>query len=144
MSSNAAPEHLDKDPENRLWSRFQPRRLEVEEIRDTLLALDSSIDLTVGGGLMEGEGTDKEFSDDRKSLHPDSTKRDWQVGDVRVLEVIRPLDKDIERTRAGLRSTFVLVGVVALALLGLSVATAVVGNRRRRAVRRPDAEGDAA
>ena len=24
---------------------------------------------------MEGQGTDKEFSDDRKSLHPDSTKR---------------------------------------------------------------------
>ena len=75
MSANASPKHLEKDPENRLWSRFEPRRLQVEEIRDTLLALDSSLDLTVGGSMMEGEGTDKEFSDDRKSLHPDSTKR---------------------------------------------------------------------
>jgi len=75
MSAVHSPEQIRKDPENRLWSRFEPRRLQVEEIRDTLLALDSSIDLTIGGAMMEGKGTDKEFSDDRKSLHPDSTKR---------------------------------------------------------------------
>ena len=45
--------------------------------------------------------------------HPDSTKRDWKVGDVRgVLEIIRPLDRDVARTRAGLRMSFILVGVV--------------------------------
>jgi hypothetical protein len=75
MSVTASPEHLEKDPENRLWSRFEPRRLQVEEMRDALLALDSSLDFTVGGSLMDGQGTDNEFSEDRKSLHPDNTKR---------------------------------------------------------------------
>jgi hypothetical protein len=65
--------------------------------------------------------------------HPDSTKRDWEVGDVRgVLEIIRPLGRDIERTRDGLRGSFVLVGAVSVLLLGLSTAVAVLGNRRRR------------
>ncbi|MCB1019874.1 MAG: PSD1 domain-containing protein [Bryobacterales bacterium] len=75
MSADATPEQREKDQENRYWSRFEPRRLEVEEMRDSLLTLDGSLDLTVGGALMEGQGTDKEFSDARKSLHPDSTKR---------------------------------------------------------------------
>ena len=47
----------------------------VEEIRDSLLALDGSLDLTMGGTLQTGAGTDNEFSDGRKSLHPDNTKR---------------------------------------------------------------------
>ena len=76
--------------------------------------------------------------------HPDSTKRDWRVGDVRgVLEIVRPLDRDIERTRRGLRSSFVLVGVVAAVLLSLSGALAVLGGRRRRAARRAAPGGEA-
>ena len=39
------------------------RRMTVEEIRDSLLYLDGSLDLTMGGSLQTGEGTDKEFSD---------------------------------------------------------------------------------
>jgi tRNA A-37 threonylcarbamoyl transferase component Bud32 len=65
--------------------------------------------------------------------HPDSTKRDWQVGDVRgVLEIIRPLDGDMARTRAGLRGTFVLVAVVSVSLLGLCVLILVAGSRLKR------------
>ncbi len=75
MSAAAPPGRLQKDPQNLLWSRFETRRLEVEEIRDTLLAVTGSLDLKMGGSLMDGEGTDKEFSEDRKSIHPDSTKR---------------------------------------------------------------------
>jgi hypothetical protein len=75
MSASPSTEQLEKDQEDRLFSRFEPRRLEVEEIRDALLTLDSSLDLTIGGAMMEGEGTDKEFAEARKSLHPDSTKR---------------------------------------------------------------------
>jgi hypothetical protein len=60
-----------------------------------------------------------------------STKRDWQVGDVRgVVEIIRPLDRDVERARAGLRETFILVGVVAGSLLGLTVLFVVTGRGR--------------
>jgi hypothetical protein len=66
------------------------------------------------------------------NTHPDSTRRDWKAGDVRgVLEIIRPLDRDIARTRDGLRGTFALVASVSGSLLGLSVLILVVGQRRR-------------
>jgi serine/threonine protein kinase len=64
---------------------------------------------------------------------PNSTKRDWKVDDVGgVLEIIRPLDRDIARTRDGLRGTFVLVAVVSGALLVLSGLFLVVRHRRFR------------
>jgi len=67
------------------------------------------------------------------NFHPDSTKNDWKVGDVRgVVEIIRPLDRDEARTRAGLRETFVLVGVVAGSLLGVTVLFVITGGRRTR------------
>lgn len=75
MSVNASERALEQDAENRMLTRFSPRRLTVEEIRDSLLALDGSMDWTMGGKMMEGEGTDKEFADARKSLNPDSSKR---------------------------------------------------------------------
>jgi adenylate cyclase len=60
-----------------------------------------------------------------------STKRDWKVGDVGgVLEIIRPLDRDIARTREGLRGTFLLMAAVSGALLGLSGLILVVRPRR--------------
>lgn len=66
--------------------------------------------------------------------HPDSPKKDWQVGDVPgVLEIVRPLDKDVERARQGLRGTFILITATCGSLLGLSGIVIIVGNRRRRA-----------
>ena len=60
-----------------------------------------------------------------------STKRDWKVGEVGgVLEIIRPLDRDIARTREGLRGTFLLMAAVSGALLGLSGLVLVVRPRR--------------
>jgi len=61
------------DPENRLWSRFNRRRLAVEEIRDSLLAITGSLETMTGATLQKGAGTDKEFSDDRKSMDPDQS-----------------------------------------------------------------------
>jgi eukaryotic-like serine/threonine-protein kinase len=52
---------------------------------------------------------------------PNSTKQDWKVGEiVGVLEIVRPLDRDIARTHEGLRGTFVLMAVVSGVLLTLS------------------------
>jgi tRNA A-37 threonylcarbamoyl transferase component Bud32 len=69
------------------------------------------------------------------NTHPESTKTDWKVGDVRgVVEIIRPLE-EVRRTHEGLRGTFVLVAGISGSLLGLSVLVLVVGNRRRRAAR---------
>jgi hypothetical protein len=75
MGSLASPEALERDADNSLLSRFPARRLAMEEIRDGLLTLDGSLDFTMGGALQSGSGTDKEFSDDRKSLNPDQSKR---------------------------------------------------------------------
>ena len=58
-------------------------------------------------------------------------KTDWKVGDVRgVVEIIRPLDRDEARARDGLRETFVLMGIVAGSLLGLTVIIVLTGARR--------------
>jgi hypothetical protein len=65
--------------------------------------------------------------------HRDSTKRDWQVGQMRgVLEIIRPLDGDAARIRKGLRGTVVLVLAIGGSLLALSSLVFFLGNRRRR------------
>jgi hypothetical protein len=73
MSSTASPEARERDADNSLWSRFPRRRLEVEEIRDSLLALDGSLDLTMGGALQTFKigktGTD------RMSFDPDKSNR---------------------------------------------------------------------
>jgi hypothetical protein len=51
-----------------------------------------------------------------------SPKRDWQIGDVAgVLSVTRPLDRDIERTRSGLRGAFALVAGIAVVMVALSL-----------------------
>jgi serine/threonine protein kinase len=64
---------------------------------------------------------------------PNSTKRDWKEGEIGgVLEIIRPLDRDIARTRAGLRGTFLLVATVSGALLALSGLVLVVRPRRSK------------
>lgn len=60
-----------------------------------------------------------------------SPKLDWKVGEVRgVVEIIRPLDRDADRIRAGLHETFLLVGIVAGSLLGLTVIFVVTVSRR--------------
>jgi hypothetical protein len=62
-----------------------------------------------------------------------SPKKDWQVGDVvGVLKIVRPLDREIENTRQGLRGAFVLMGSVAGLLLVLSIVVTVLAERRRR------------
>jgi hypothetical protein len=62
---------------------------------------------------------------------PNNTKRDWKVGDVAgVLEIIRPLNRDIARTHEGLRGTFLLMAMVSGSLLVLSALVLVVRSRR--------------
>ena len=62
--------------------------------------------------------------------HPQSPRTDWKVGDVRgVLEIIRPLDAIVAQTRAGLRETFLLMGI--MGVLGLGGLALVIGRLRR-------------
>ena len=67
--------------------------------------------------------------------HPQSPKRDWEAGDVRgVLEVVRCLDRDESRIQSGLRGTFLLVGSVALAMLGLGLRLQWSARQRRKSI----------
>ena len=75
MSSDPSADAIAADPENRLLSHFNRRRLSVEEIRDAMLAIDGTIDYEMGGTLQKGFGTDGENSNGRLSLNPEKVKR---------------------------------------------------------------------
>src|SRR5262249_11364028 len=47
MSKRIVPEYHDHDPENRLWWRSPYRRLEVEAIRDSMLAVSGQLNPTM-------------------------------------------------------------------------------------------------
>jgi hypothetical protein len=68
--------------------------------------------------------------------HPDSQspKKDWKVGDVvGVLKIVRPLEREIDSTRQGLRGAFVLMTAIAAVLVVVSVLVTIVARRRRKA-----------
>lgn len=75
MSSENPNIAEDADQDNRLLTRFNRRRLSVEEMRDGLLQIDGTIDFTMGGTLQTGRGTDGENNQGRLSLNPEKLKR---------------------------------------------------------------------
>ena len=72
MQSHISDEAWTKDSANRLWSRFNRRRLSVEEMRDSLLAIDGSLDVTMGGALTESLDS---YGFEEAYVHPDDTRR---------------------------------------------------------------------
>ncbi len=75
MSAEYDAAKKTKDPEDRLLSRYPRRRLSIEEVRDAFLAIGGDLDLTMGGTLDPGVGTDGETSASRISMNPESTTR---------------------------------------------------------------------
>jgi hypothetical protein len=75
MSAMYDEETKAKDPENRMISHFPRQRLSIEEIRDAYLAMGGDLDLTMGGTLDPGVGTDGETSAGRISMNPEKTNR---------------------------------------------------------------------
>jgi hypothetical protein len=75
MSTDTDTKTMEADPENLLMSRFNRQRLDVEQLRDGMLAIDGTIDLTMHGTLQSGFGTDSENSSGRLSLNPETVKR---------------------------------------------------------------------
>ena len=68
------------------------------------------------------------------NTHAESTKTDWEVGEMRgVLEIVRPLDQDVARIRKGLSGTLIIVAAIVAGLMLLSALGIV------RAARRSDA-----
>jgi adenylate cyclase len=65
------------------------------------------------------------------NTHPQSQRRDWQEGDVRgVLEIIRPLDKDVARVGQALRLALLLSAMVSCLLLAGSMLVVWAGRQR--------------
>jgi hypothetical protein len=56
MSAETTELSHEKDPDNRLLSHFSRRRMDAEELRDTLLAIEGTIDYGMGGTLQTGVG----------------------------------------------------------------------------------------
>jgi len=75
MAADTDAKTMAADPEDVLLSRFSRQRLDIEEIRDGMLAIDGSLDLTMHGTLQKGFGTDKENSSDRLSMNPELIRR---------------------------------------------------------------------
>ena len=75
MSSERSETAARIDPTNQWLSSFNRRRLDVEELRDGMLAIDRSLDYTMGGTLQSGFGTDRENSNSRLSIDPTTTVR---------------------------------------------------------------------
>ena len=89
MSSDAAPEAVESDPENRLLQHVSIRRLEGEIIRDSLLAVSGRLDLTMHGqsirvfyaygkgktkgdkpvGPLDGDGRRSVYQEIRRNAH---------------------------------------------------------------------------
>ena len=59
---------------------------------------------------------------DCHNTHPNSTKTDWEPGQVRgILEVIRPLNADLQRTSRGLQHAFAWMGVVVMGVFAAAI-----------------------
>lgn len=53
QASDARPDAMQADPENRLWARMNRRRLDFEAMRDSLLTAAGQLDQTMGGRAVE-------------------------------------------------------------------------------------------
>ncbi len=80
--SEALPE---RDPENRLLSRFPNRRLDFEQLRDSMLSVSGSLDLAMGGkpsGLLDA-------TNDRRTVYA-LVDRQFLVGTFRTFDFANP------------------------------------------------------
>ncbi len=58
------------DPANRYLWRFNPRRLDAEQVRDAMLAVSGELDLTAGGPASDGLGTRRTIYTRKKRNSP--------------------------------------------------------------------------
>jgi len=75
QSSTAAPEVVAKDPENQYFNRMNLRRLQAEEVRDSLLAVSGQLDRTLGGSLLKVKNRGYLFDHTSIDLTDYSSKR---------------------------------------------------------------------
>jgi cytochrome c553 len=75
QSSRPGLKTLERDPENRLFSRAGVRRLEAEEVRDALLAVSGQLDTAMGGSLLTVKNRGYLFDHTSKDLTDYTSRR---------------------------------------------------------------------
>ena len=75
MSSAISDEAFRLDPGNRLWSRFERRRLTIEELRDSYLQISGRLDPAIGGNTDLAAGGLVEFDRNNRRIDPDDYTR---------------------------------------------------------------------
>jgi hypothetical protein len=90
---------FDLDGDNRLLWRMNPRRMEVETWRDSLLAVTGKLDTTIGGASI-----DNIVDSNRRTLYAKVSRNDPQRSD----EFLRLFDFPIPRASSAKRTTNVI------------------------------------
>jgi hypothetical protein len=106
--SSATANQRERDPENRLISRADIRRLEAEEIRDALIAVSGRLDQTMGGSLLNVKNRAYFFDHTSKDLTDyNSPRRSLYLPVVRnnVYDVFQLLDYPDAAIPTGDRTT---------------------------------------
>ena len=75
QSGAAGPETLAHDPENRLLGRMSLRRLDAEEVRDSLLGVSGQLESTMGGSLLKIKNRGYFFDHTSKDLTDYTSRR---------------------------------------------------------------------
>jgi len=70
QSSRRSPDAVERDPENRWLTRYSPRRLEAESLRDAILQASGELDRTFGGPAGD------DFTISRRSLYVQTARWD--------------------------------------------------------------------
>jgi hypothetical protein len=70
QASETGTETVRADPDNRLWGRMNPRRLEAEAIRDNLLAVSGRLEPRLGGPAT------RDFNSPRRTLYQMTIRSD--------------------------------------------------------------------
>ncbi len=108
QDSLPAPALVEHDPENRLFGRFDVRRLEAEEIRDALIAVGGRLDQAMGGSLLTVKNRAYFFDHTSKDLTDyNSPRRSLYLPIVRnnVYDVFQLLDYPDAAIPTGDRTT---------------------------------------
>ncbi|MBC7817729.1 MAG: PSD1 domain-containing protein [Planctomycetaceae bacterium] len=111
QASTPAAETVTRDPENRLFSRADVRRLEAESLRDSVLAVSGQLDVTMGGSLLKVKNREFFFDHTSKDLTTyDSRRRSLYLPVVRnnVFDVFQLLDFPDPAVSSGNRATTVV------------------------------------
>ncbi|MBC8352838.1 MAG: PSD1 domain-containing protein [Planctomycetes bacterium] len=119
QASTPSAETGSRDPENRLFSRAEVRRLEAEAVRDSLLATSGQLDETMGGSLLKLKNRAYFFDHTSKDLTTyDSRRRSLYLPIVRnnVFDLFQLLDFPDPAVSTGDRAATVVASQALLML----------------------------